>query len=122
MKMKKILEEQEGPDDAVREELKRMKREGWHRHKIYKVVKQLINATDPIGLLALGCPDDEYESEINDIAEQVGDCCTVTEIEDLLHQTFVKWFDEAIAGDRKVYLGMAKQLHQALKVLRRILK
>lgn len=87
-----------------------MKKTPMHRHEIYKLVKQAVKEADPIGLLAVGCPDDGYEPEIHDITEHIGNCRTVTEIQGLLHQTFVKWFDEVLAGDRSAYLKMAKRL------------
>ena len=31
------------------------------------VVTDAVNRTDPMGLLSLGAPDDEYESEISDL-------------------------------------------------------
>jgi hypothetical protein len=34
-------------------------------------VRAAVNQIDPVGLLALGCPDDEYEAEIADIVERL---------------------------------------------------
>ncbi len=34
----------------------------------YSITKQAVNSVDPIGLLALGAPSDEYAPEIRDIA------------------------------------------------------
>jgi hypothetical protein len=64
----------------------------------YALIKHAIDQADPIHLLEIGAPDDAYEPEIREIASRIGRCTTLEEIELLLHEVFVKWFDEQIAG------------------------
>ena len=35
---------------------------------LHATVRAIMNSADPIGLLAIGAPDDEYEPEIRDLA------------------------------------------------------
>lgn len=41
------------------------------QHQLYKAAKLAVDSVDPIGLLALGCPSDEYDIEAKDIAERI---------------------------------------------------
>ena len=38
---------------------------------MYNNIKTLIDTWDPLGLLAMGCPKDEYETEIAEIQNLV---------------------------------------------------
>lgn len=40
---------------------------------ITTVVTQAVNQTDPMGLLSMGAPDDEYEPEIRELVARLGD-------------------------------------------------
>ena len=34
---------------------------------LFKEIKEILDAHDPVGFLAMGAPDDEYESEVDDL-------------------------------------------------------
>ncbi|MES9684653.1 DUF1871 family protein [Gottfriedia acidiceleris] len=57
-------------------------------------VKEIIDEWAPIGLLGLGCPDDEYAPEIRDIVELLNDMNTVEELAVGINEVFIKWFGE----------------------------
>ena len=60
-----------------------------HPHRAYNITKRAVNEIDPIGLLALGAPPDEYTPEIRDIAEPVlNDRLTL----DAVRGVFWHWF------------------------------
>lgn len=40
-------------------------------NQIADAIRTALAVTDPVGLLAHGCPEDEYASEVNDLAERV---------------------------------------------------
>ena len=80
----------------------------------YALIKHAIDQADPIHLLEIGAPDDAYEPEIREIASRIGRCTTLEEIELLLHEVFVKWFDEQIAGPGEQYRGVAEVIWSEL--------
>ena len=44
---------------------------GKHHKRAQRVVKEIIDAWDPYALLRGGAPDDEFDSEINEIVRQL---------------------------------------------------
>jgi hypothetical protein len=69
--------------------------EGLYLEK-YMFVKEVIDEWDPIGLLSLGCPDDEYDPEIKDIVKLVSQIKSIDEIAVGIQEVFNKWFGENI--------------------------
>jgi hypothetical protein len=67
-------------------------------HQIAALVKQAIDAADPIHLLAIGAPEDEYASEIREIVARLAACTTLDALQTLVHAVFVTWFDADLAG------------------------
>lgn len=86
-------------------------------HQVYTLVKQAIDQADPMRLLEIGAPEDEYESEIREIAGQVGTCTTVAEVQMLLHEVFVRWFDAQLAGPKEQYRAPAQTIWAGLQML-----
>ena len=82
-------------------------------------VRAVVNELDPIGLLAVGAPPDEYDLEIPDLVELVLSPNPVTE--DLVDEVWQRWFGDATQltgtellatmteGLRKVQYGFALQ-------------
>ena len=73
-------------------------------------IKEVIDLYDPIGLLKMGAPQDEYNPEIKEVAEKIANCRNVEEIQKLIYETFVKWFDQDIAGDVEKYKEPAEDI------------
>ena|SRR5919106_1456555 len=82
--------------------------------QIYVLIKHAIDRADPIHLLEIGAPEDEYEPEIREIASRVGECMNPEEIQLLLHEVFTKWFDERIAGPKELYRAPAEVIWNGL--------
>jgi hypothetical protein len=59
----------------------------------YIFVKEVIDEWDPIGLLGMGCPDDEYDPEIRDIVRLLSNIKSVVELAEVIHNVFDKWFN-----------------------------
>jgi hypothetical protein len=79
---------------------------------LFYAIRALINRYDPIGLLALGAPEDEYDPEVKTIVYQVHDAVTVHEIQDLIYTEFLRWFgEESIIGSWESYHEIAIQLY-----------
>ena len=74
------------------------------------IVKQAIDRADPIGLLAIGCPDDEYDPEIDRVMGYAMAYSDPRQLGGRIHQTFVEMFDERIAGPPEVYDHIAEEI------------
>ncbi len=85
--------------------------------QVYVLVKRAIDQADPIRLLAIGAPEDEYESEIREIASRLGACATLEEVQTLVHEVFVAWFDGGIAGSKEQYRTLAHTIWEGLQTL-----
>ncbi|QMT19164.1 DUF1871 family protein (plasmid) [Planococcus maritimus] len=66
----------------------------------YILVKSIIDEWDPIGLLDLGCPDDEYVPEIRDIVALLPHAKSVDELALRIRQVFIKWFEEFLSIEK----------------------
>ena len=76
-------------------------------------VKREVHAADPIGLLRIGAPTDEYDSESSEIAGWLPDCRTERQVRARLHRLFVRQFTPRVAGPSATYATLAKALYQA---------
>ncbi len=63
------------------------------------VIKSVVDKNDPIGLLDMNCPKDEYDSEIEMIFAHIRKGMTAGEIADVIHAVFLKMFDESLTQD-----------------------
>lgn len=59
---------------------------------------QVLNNFDPISLLVLGAPDDEYSDEAKQILAGLSNDMPVEEVESLVRKTFIHNFDDGIVG------------------------
>lgn len=74
----------------------------------FKAIKTIIDEWDPLGLLAMGCPDDEYNLEIVDVVRLLAQVKSADELALGIRQVFIEWFGE--------YLPLEKCLSPALKI------
>lgn len=82
----------------------------------FSELRTIINRHDPIGLLDRGAPEDEYEAEVKTIIVQLDYDMTEQEVHDLIHQEFLRWFDdESIAGPKEDYKELATDIHDWMK-------
>jgi hypothetical protein len=82
-----------------------------HESKFMEL-RTIINRHDPIGLLDIGAPDDEYESEVKTIIVQLDSDLTEQQVHDLVYQEFLRWFDdESTAGPKDAYEDLAKDIY-----------
>ena len=74
------------------------------RHRtLVAAVKAAIAAADPIRLLAVGAPDDEYDAEVSTIVPRVTRARNLAEAHRIVHEEFVRWFGLDIAGSFAAY-------------------
>lgn len=74
----------------------------------YTFIKKTIDEWDPISLLEMGCPEDEYDPEIREIERLSYHAKSVDELALGIRQVLIKWFDE--------YLPIEKCYPVALKI------
>ncbi|MFO0336206.1 MAG: hypothetical protein ACK53C_14530 [Pseudomonadota bacterium] len=71
-----------------------------------------MNAADPIGLLAMDCPADEYEAEITRLVPQVVDAKSLEDLVREVHALFAGQFDSQTTGPVDAYEDLARALWQ----------
>jgi hypothetical protein len=72
------------------------------------IIKNVIDKHDPMGLLALGCPDDEYIPEVKRLAPQIKKDMTEQELSTLIYDVFVEMFEMQI--DKALCDKMAQEI------------
>ena len=84
--------------------------------KKFKELRTIINQYDPIGLLDIGAPEDEYDSEVKTIIVQLDSNMTEQQVHDLVYREFLRWFDdESIAGQKNAYKDLAKDIYEWIR-------
>ena len=86
--------------------------------RVFIWVRSIVNDVDPIGLIDIGCPDDEYDIEVNDIIEVIPDAHSEAELADEIQRIFVRWFSEDLALYRRNYEIMAKRIWNTKSTLK----
>ena len=82
-------------------------------------VERAINEADPIALLDIGAPTDEYAPEIGTILPRIANAERPDDVTDVLHEEFLRWFREGTAGPRQAYEAAAHRIWDALLEYRR---
>jgi hypothetical protein len=94
-------------------------REAMRRYdELVAAVKAAVDAADPIGLLELGAPIDEYEPEIGTIVPRVAKAADVAEVHRIVHEEFGRWFGKDTAGPFAAYEAPAREIWQAVLAFR----
>ena len=55
---------------------------------------------------------DEYETEARTILPRLGTCKSVQDVQRIVHEECVRWFDDAIAGPEERYGEIAAEIWQ----------
>lgn len=72
------------------------------------IVKSVVDKADPIGLLGMCCPADEYDSEIEIIFARIRKGMSADEISNVIQAVFLEMFGEYI--DTKLCDTMACEM------------
>lgn len=78
----------------------------------YEVVKKAVDNADPIGLLKIGAPDDEYEFEAAMIAFAISSGDTADKIAGAACEVFSKAFSREMPVER--FEGFAREVRAEL--------
>ena len=79
-------------------------------------VRDIVNKYDPIGLLKIDCPVDEYDPEIQQIVPKISELNSVDKLQKVVYKIFVDMFDESIAGSKENYRQLSEELYSLRKV------
>lgn len=79
-----------------------------------EIIRKIVNEADPIHLLEIGCPDDEYEQEIHLLAQRVSDLKKSVECAiDVLVQIFeAQFFPDYLQPE--IAQSLAEKLYHGL--------
>jgi hypothetical protein len=77
---------------------------------LYTEVSQLLREADPIRLITIGAPDDEYDPEVSTILPRLREAQSAAEVQKIIHEEFVHWFDADIAGPITYYAEVAEKV------------
>lgn len=77
---------------------------------LYAAVSQLRREADPIRLIAIGAPDDEYGIEVSTILPRLHEAESAADAQRIMHEEFVHWFDADIAGPITHYAEVAEKI------------
>ena len=72
------------------------------------IIKSVVDKADPIGLLGMYCPADEYDSEVEMIFSRIQKGMSADEIAKVIHAVFLEMFSEYI--DSKLCDTMAYEM------------
>ncbi len=85
------------------------------RSLMIKKVRDIINKHDPIGLVKLGCPINEYHPEVKQIISKINLKNSVNELQEAVYHIFVNMFDKKLVGPKSKYQELSAEIF-ALKI------
>ena len=74
---------------------------------LYTEVSRLLREADPIRLIVIGAPDDEYDPEISTILPRLREAKSPGDVQQMVHEEFVHWFGAKTAGPAAHYAGIS---------------
>lgn len=87
--------------------------------ELWNIIANAVIAADPIGLIRMGAPSDEYEPEVGTILPPLLSVSSEKECFIIIYQEFLRWFDASVVGHASVYENIAKEVwekyHNTLK-------
>jgi hypothetical protein len=76
---------------------------------LHEWLSALLFQEDPIGIKFEDNPD-EYDLEAGTIVPRLKDCHSVEDVRAVVHEEFVRWFDEETAGPPERYARIAARI------------
>ena len=75
-----------------------------------KAIRGILRRCDPIGLIRLGAPPDEYDPEVGTIMPRLEEATSQLELRRIVHEEFVAWFGAGTAGAVELYDRCAAEI------------
>jgi len=76
--------------------------------QLFDAVSALLFQHDPIGIQPE--VNSEYDLEARTILPRLKECQSEEDVKKVVHQEFVRWFDDPIAGPAELYRDMAHEI------------
>jgi len=76
---------------------------------LFAQLSQLLFTADPVHISSAGFPD-EYEPEVATILPRLEHAQRESDVLDIIHEEFVRWFDASVAGPKEKYTDLATQV------------
>lgn len=73
-------------------------------------LSDLLARHDPLGLMGIGCPPDEYSPEARVILHRLHQAKSVELLRKIIHEEFVKMFTAEMVGDESRYEAIALEV------------
>jgi len=80
--------------------------------ELYAEVSRLVREADPVRLIAIGAPDDEYDVEVSTILPRLREATSASDVLRIVHEEFVQMFDAKIAGPSEIYATLSEAIWQ----------
>lgn len=81
-----------------------------HTQRMFSLVKTVVNKHDPIGLLKMGAPEDEYHPELPGLVNAVSIAKTWKDCRKKIARVFAEWFHESVGAKPEYYTDLAQEL------------
>lgn len=77
---------------------------------LYSDIARVIRAADPLRLIAIGAPDDEYDPELSTILPRLHEAASRNDVHRIVHEEFAQWFGPDIAGPPEAYSPVSDEI------------
>src|SRR5262245_60733127 len=77
---------------------------------LYADMSRLFREADPMSLIAMGAPDDEYDPEVSTILPRLREARTAADVQRIVHEEFVRWFGADLVGPLTDYAEIAERI------------
>ncbi|TMA13412.1 MAG: hypothetical protein E6J89_01435 [Deltaproteobacteria bacterium] len=81
-----------------------------------EAVSQALREADPIGLIEGGAPLDEYDPEVGTGLPRLRGATSCGDVRTILHEEFVHWFGQDVAGNVERYDEAAENIWTILRI------
>ena len=85
--------------------------------RLFDAAQMAINDADPIGLLSIGCPQNEYEPEVGTVLPRLRGAHSAEAVQRILHEEFCHWFSDEMAGPLDLYAAPAEAIWRSIRAL-----
>jgi hypothetical protein len=77
----------------------------------YKLLKEIVNKHDPLGLIDSDTPESlgEYDPELKEILKKDISSLDAGELGEMIYKVFVDFFNEELAANKQVYIDIANE-------------
>jgi len=87
---------------------------------LYTEVSRLLREADPIRLIEIGAPDDEYDPEVSTILPRLREAKSPDDVQRIVHEEFSHWFGAETAGMATHYASVSSGIWEVWNKFRQL--